>query len=54
MLLAGILIVDLPKAAKENKRNMRLAEEIVQALTELPPERFSLKALRWAHLKDQI
>jgi hypothetical protein len=34
LLLAGILVVDLPKAAKENKRNMRLAEEIVQELTE--------------------
>jgi len=34
LLLAGILVVDLPKAAKENKRDMRLVEEIVQELTE--------------------
>jgi|SRR6516225_4793229 hypothetical protein len=34
LLLAGILVVDLPKAPKENKRNMRLVEEIVQELTE--------------------
>jgi hypothetical protein len=34
LLLAGILVVDLPKPAKENKRNMRLVEEIVQELIE--------------------
>ena len=34
LLLAGILVVDLPKAPKENKRNMRLVEEIVQELIE--------------------
>jgi hypothetical protein len=29
-----MLVVDLPKAAKENKRNKRLVEAIVQELTE--------------------
>ena len=34
LLLAGILVVDLAKAPKENRRNMRLVEEIVHKLTE--------------------
>jgi hypothetical protein len=32
--LAGILVVDLPKTAEENKRNTRLVEKIVQELAD--------------------